>query len=70
MPSLLKNGMDTQVELKSFTVVSYIIIGPYHFWGISPRNLTLFSLLARRQIQAGYKTLSEYAVTYQSHNHY
>ena len=34
------------------------LIGPYHFWGISPRNSTSFtgSLLARRRTRAGHET--------------
>ena len=76
-----QRGTDTQVELKNFTVVrkvlhnnywSHNLIGPCHFWGISPRNLTLFTrpFLARRHTQAWHKTTPECAMTYQSHNPY
>ena len=59
---LLKKGMDTRVELKFFNVVSEVLqnnyqshnlIGPYHFWGISPRNLFTRPFLTRRCAQAG-----------------
>ena len=37
---------------------SHNLIGPYHFWAISPRNSTSFtrSFLTRRCKQAGHKT--------------
>ena len=49
MSNLLKKGTDIQVD---FTVVREVLhnnyrsrnlIGPYHVWGISPMNLTLFA---------------------------
>ena len=51
-PNPLKKGTDTQVEIKDFIVVREVLrnnyqsrnlIGPYHFWGISLRNLTCFT---------------------------
>ena len=47
-----QKSMDTQMEMSIFTVVREVLrnnnlslnlIGPYHFWIISPRNLTLFT---------------------------
>ena len=60
-----KKSTDTQMQ-KNFTVEvlrkndsSYNLIGPYHFWVISPRNLTQFTglLLAGRRTQCGHRTV-------------
>ena len=58
---------DTQVEIKKFTVVrevlrnnyrSHGLIGPYNFWGMSPRNSTSFTrpFLAGRRARTGHET--------------
>ena len=63
MPSLLKKGTETQVEIKFSTVLrevlcnnyqSHNLIGPYHFWGISPRNLTVHQTVSRREACTGW----------------
>ena len=52
-----KIGTDTQIEINIFTVVwevlcdnykSCNLIGPYHFWGVSPTNLTLLTRTVSR----------------------
>ena len=59
--------MDTQVETKYFTVVrevlcsnywSHDLIGPYHFWGISPRIL----LCSPRPFEHGLKFARLYGI--------
>ena len=61
-----QKGMDARVEIKIFTVVrevlcnyyqSHNLIGPHHFWGISPRNSTFYTRppLAGRHMQDGHK---------------
>ena len=77
-----QKGMDTQVELKNFTVVRQVLhiitdltisLVLTTFGGISPRNLTSFirPFLAGRHTQAWHKTTPEYAMTYQSYwGHY
>ena len=53
-PNPVKKGTDTRVEIKNFVVVREVLhnnyrsqnlIGPYHFWCISPRNSTSFARL-------------------------
>ena len=62
-----KKGTDTRVEIKNFTIVREVLrinylsrnlISPYHFWGISPRNSTLFTrfFLTGRCAWAGHKS--------------
>ena len=64
---LKKKGTDARVDIWNFTVVrevqrniyqSHNLIGPYHFWGKSPRNLTWFTrvFLAGRRARVGHKT--------------
>ena len=54
-------------EMPHFNYQSRGRIGPYHFWGISPRNSTLFTrlFLAGRRMQAGHET-SNLHMEYQS----
>ena len=57
-------GTDTGIEINTFTVVKEVLcnnckscnlIGPYHFWGISPRNLTLLTrTVSRWETPAGW----------------
>ena len=69
MPSLLKKGTKSRVEIKFSTVLREVLrnnyqsrnlIGPYHFWGISPRNLVLFTrpFIGGRRARAGHETTS------------
>ena len=50
--------MDTRVEIIVVQKVLHNLVGHYHFWGISPKSLTLFIrlFLARRHAQAGHET--------------
>ena len=60
----IKKGTDAQVEMNKFTVArevlhnNYQFCSPYHFWGINPRNSTLFTtpFFAGRYTWAGHKT--------------
>ena len=47
---------------------SYNLIGLYHFWGISPRNLTSFTrlFLTGRRTQAEHKTTQNYRAGFSS----
>ena len=44
-------------EVQPYNYQPHSSIGPYHFWGVSPRNSTLF--LNGRCIQAVYETMSD-----------
>ena len=61
-----QKSMDTQMEMNKFYCCKGVLrnnywsrnlIGLYHFWVISPRNLTLFTrpFLAGRHVWAGYE---------------
>ena len=45
-------------EVQRNNYQSHNLIGPYHFWGKSPRNLTWFTrvFLAGRRARVGHKT--------------
>ena len=68
MSNSLKEGTDTRVEIKNFTIVKEVLcknyqscnlIGPYHFLGTNPSNSTSFTrlFLAGRRAGAGHETM-------------
>ena len=59
VPNPLKKGTDTQVEIKELTVVHFNLLVDFNpYFGISPRNLTLFTrpFLARKCPWVGHQT--------------